>query len=1086
MKILNLRFKNLNSLYGEWSIDFTAPEYVEDGIFAITGPTGAGKSTILDAICLALYGRTPRLSSISKTSNEVMSRQTGECFSEVKFQVNSRQFTCFWGQHRARKKPDGRLAESRHEISDAAGDILASKKRDVASIVEEKTGMDFDRFTRSMLLAQGNFDAFLRASPDDRSPILEQITGKGIYTEISKLVHERLRAEKEKLDRMNDEILKIGVFSDEEEAKKKQELAEKEREEKKTGKKNDELQKAINWLTGIDRLKKDLVAIDSEAKKLAIKQEAFKPKREHLQRAMLAAESDSDYARLSAQRDRQKTDLDTLTKSRHGLAGVKKDLDSRESSFKRAEHAVIQAKNAQKTGAILVTRVRAFDLKTGQKQAEITTARKDLQRTKDEISKKKKQVQAAGVRLKNESQSLRDINNYLVDNAGDAALVTQFTGITEQVRNLDTALGEVSQVKKRIAGLKKDAETGEKQVNLKESVLSKHNEQHDQAQKDVSQAKSQLDTLLNGRLLREYRNEHAGLLREMAYLNHIADLEEERTRLEDGRPCPLCGSLQHPFAKGNVPRVDETERKINKLADLIKQADTIETRIKRDEAKETRTKEALSDAEKGLMIAKNQQNNAQKALKQAENDLQAAKDRYDKTRAEVAKKLLPFGMVTLPETGLKHVITQLEARLKTWKESQKKADMIKQEISSIEAEQKSLDAVINVLMADLQKKHGIADAHKRDLDKLVAERSVLYGDKDPDIEEKRMQTLVDKAEAAEKQAREDRDRARRDLNELNARITTLEEKTNQGIPVLRDLESEFLGRCKKAGFADEAGFLDARMEPEQRRVLTREAQSIDRDLTDIKARKRALDASLDREKAKAVTSLPLDEIKQEHTKTMDAGQALSREIGSIRQKLLDNAAAKARIQDKKVLVNAQKKECTRWDKLHLLIGSADGKKYRNFAQGITFELMVSHANRQLKALTDRYLLVRDKRSPLELNVIDNFQAGEIRSTKNLSGGESFIVSLALALGMSKMASRKVRVDSLFLDEGFGSLDEDTLETALETLSSLHQDGKLIGIISHVSALRDRIGTQIDVQPQPGGKSRISGPGCKGIQPSAPE
>src|SRR5690554_379284 len=143
--------------------------------------------------------------------------------------------------------------------------------------------------------------------------------------------------------------------------------------------------------------------------------------------------------------------------------------------------------------------------------------------------------------------------------------------------------------------------------------------------------------------------------------------------------------------------------------------------------------------------------------------------------------------------------------------------------------------------------------------------------------------------------------------------------------------------------------------------------------------------------------------------------------------------------------------------------------------------MVRHANHTLQQMSDRYLLVRDQTEPLELNVMDNYQAGEIRSTKNLSGGESFIVSLALALGLSKMASKKVRVDSLFLDEGFGSLDEDALEIALESLSGLQQDGKLIGIISHVSALKDRIGTQISIVPLSGGKSAVEGPGCSRVE-----
>ena len=142
--------------------------------------------------------------------------------------------------------------------------------------------------------------------------------------------------------------------------------------------------------------------------------------------------------------------------------------------------------------------------------------------------------------------------------------------------------------------------------------------------------------------------------------------------------------------------------------------------------------------------------------------------------------------------------------------------------------------------------------------------------------------------------------------------------------------------------------------------------------------------------------------------------------------------------------------------------------------------MVAHANRQLEKMSDRYLLIRDETQPLELNIVDNYQAGEIRSTKNLSGGESFIVSLALALGLSHMSGRKVRVDSLFLDEGFGTLDEDALETALEALAGLHRQGKLIGIISHVPALKERIGTRIAVTPVSGGKSRITGPGCMAL------
>jgi exonuclease SbcC len=203
----------------------------------------------------------------------------------------------------------------------------------------------------------------------------------------------------------------------------------------------------------------------------------------------------------------------------------------------------------------------------------------------------------------------------------------------------------------------------------------------------------------------------------------------------------------------------------------------------------------------------------------------------------------------------------------------------------------------------------------------------------------------------------------------------------------------------------------------------------------------------------------------------------SQRIGALKQRLDDNDQAKKRLSEHQKAFDDQHTQFLRWKALDNLIGSYDGKKYRNFAQGLTFEIMIGHANHQLTLLTDRYLLVRDTQHPLELLVVDNYQAGEVRSTKNLSGGESFVVSLALALGLSTMASRKVRVDSLFLDEGFGTLDSDALEAALDALSSLHSHGKLIGIISHVPALKERIGTQISVQPISGGRSVLSGPGC---------
>jgi exonuclease SbcC len=217
-------------------------------------------------------------------------------------------------------------------------------------------------------------------------------------------------------------------------------------------------------------------------------------------------------------------------------------------------------------------------------------------------------------------------------------------------------------------------------------------------------------------------------------------------------------------------------------------------------------------------------------------------------------------------------------------------------------------------------------------------------------------------------------------------------------------------------------------------------------------------------------------LRDTHAQTQTEIEGLQREIGALAQRLADHDKLSQQRSEHAAALTAQKQRHDRVAVLHALIGSADGKKYRNFAQGLTFERMVRAANHHLHRMTDRYTLARDTQQPLLLNVVDHYQGDVLRVTRNLSGGESFIVSLALALGLSQLSSRNVRLDSLFLDEGFGTLSEEVLETALSTLSSLHQEGKRIGVISHVQALKDRISTQIVVYPESGGRSGVEGPG----------
>ncbi len=309
------------------------------------------------------------------------------------------------------------------------------------------------------------------------------------------------------------------------------------------------------------------------------------------------------------------------------------------------------------------------------------------------------------------------------------------------------------------------------------------------------------------------------------------------------------------------------------------------------------------------------------------------------------------------------------------------------------------------------------------------------------------------------------------IKDLEQRI----QSTDEAMVLLNDRFNQAL---QQAGFRDEQSFLSARMEKEKLSTLETQARELTTRTTELNARQHDKQDALQGELARNITEKSLVDLYAELSGVQANLKAIREQVSRIKFRLEENEKALAKTMSKREKIEQQKSICEKWGNLHKLIGSADGKKYRNFAQGLTFELMIGHANRQLRKMSDRYLLTRDREQPLELNVIDNYQAGEIRSTRNLSGGESFIMSLTLALGLSQMASRNVRVDSLFLDEGFGTLDQEALDTALETLSGLHQEGKLIGVISHVAALRERIGTRIQVTPHPGGRSIISGPGCQ--------
>ena len=1078
MKILELRFKNLNSLYGEWVIDFTDPEYVSSGIFALTGPTGAGKSTILDAICLSLYGSTPRLGKITKSGNEIMSRQTGECYAEVLFESQAGRFRCHWEQRRARKKAEGNLQDQEHQIADdATGKPIETKKSLVGGVIEEKTGMDFDRFTRSILLAQGGFDTFLKADVEQKSKILEQITGTEIYSEISRRVHERQSEERDKLNILNAETSGIVILEPEQEKEIQDDLAAKQKQEAELAGKSTETGKAITWLTTIEDLKKEIESLTDEADKLKTDTDAFKPERAKLEQATRAASLDGTYATLTALRKQQANDQISLRKDEATLPELETSANTQAESLKAAEQLTVKAKEKLKTAVPLIQKIRSLDQKIAEQTKAVSEGADVCTKEAAKIeTDKQAQVKEQEKRIAAE-KTLEAAELYIKENARDEWLVSGLAGVEEQFSNLLTKQQELTQketaLKKAdtaVTDAAKKLEAASKQCELKKQEL-------ESAAKDLQQGKDALSQLLGDKLLREYRTEKETLLREMAFIRKIEELEDHRAKLEDGKPCPLCGSTEHPFAAGNVPVPDEIEQKIESLTKLISSAEDQEAAIKKLEDAQAAALKNLNDSEKREADAINDKKADEKTLAELKDALTKLRTGFEQLKLAVSGKLEPLGITEIPETEVAALLESLKSRLKAWQEQVKQKTDIEKQIAAIDSEVKRLDAVIDTQVKALAEKQKTLERHKKELADGTEERKQLYGDKKPDGEDDRLNKAITDAEKAEKKARSLNSELQRKLTTAKTRVDSLKKSIDARLPELKKAETDFSVALTPTGFADEKAFLKARLSQEDRKSLSSRAKKLDDAGTALKAKQKDRERRLRTEMAKNLTDKTLEELKPQFKEFEESLKELRNAVAGLKHKLSENTAAKERIKEKQSAIEVQKKEYHRWEKLHGLIGSADGKKYRNFAQGLTFELMVSHANRQLEKMTDRYLLIRDEQQPLELNVVDNYQAGEIRSTRNLSGGESFIVSLTLALGLSKMASRKVRVDSLFLDEGFGTLDEEALETALETLSGLQQDGKLIGIISHVSALKERISTRINITPVSGGRSSLSGPGC---------
>lgn len=1141
MRILKLRLKNLNSLKGEWSIDFTAAPFADNGLFAITGPTGAGKSTLLDAICLALYHQTPRLDKITKSSNDLITRHTADCLAEVEFEVKGVAYRAFWSQRRARDRLDGKLQEPTAELARVAdGSILTTRVSEKPDLVASITGLDFKRFTKSMLLAQGGFAAFLEAGANDRAELLEELTGTEIYGRISQAVFERARDARTALEQRKAQAAGMQLLEPEERGRLEQQAQELQATLARVQADHGAAQTLQRWQEQTAQAAQ--AAAQAEADRLQA-QQALQDAAPGLQRLQAhapaaalqplhgawlrtqaaCAQSRNQLQQLQERQEQAHAMQAQLHRQAHRLADRALAAARQQLQTLQAEQGVLQDWCQVHAGhARLGEQLSGWRQQLAQRslyQQQLSTLQAERQALEHDIASLGKESDAqaghlaAAVQAHQQAQAAarqaeRGQEQRLSTHGGSLARLRTHWQAAQQQAHLWRQIEESAAQRRQLAA----------QQTQTEQARQASAAQAEQQARALAQLRTQY------RAQKERVDDKRKLLEQE---QRIQSLEAHRQALRAGEACPLCGAREHPaIAAYAALDISEThaalqaaEQALEELrarGEQLAQAHAAsQTQLAQHQARHGEIEEAialwhrqwqalrgqaspsvqdpgwqdaglleqarqagektlaelaraLADAEAGEQAAQaareaaqqarqaeqaaqHQQERVQQALQEAtarrqrlEQDWQAlqqqalAQSRALQAAVEQAGHALPLA----PDSE-----AWLAARQHDWQQWQDRQDRLQALAPQIALQQRQCESAQQEAAHWQQRWQAFAD-------RPAAEGATALPDDLPAC-----------AQAMERQAQA--------LAELQGRMDQTQALLAEQRQQAAAAQADWDGALRQSPFADTEAYALALLPPAEEQRLAALREQLDNALQRSTALHAQALARLEQLQAQALTDEAPDAIA-ERVRTLEAERAhLSEHIGACRARLLDDEQRRQGQQALLLQIEAQARDCDLWQRLDALIGSARGDKYRRFAQGLTLDHLLHLANRHLGRLHGRYLLRRKPAGELELDIVDSWQGDVARDTRTLSGGEAFLVSLALALALSDLVSNKTSIDSLFLDEGFGTLDGDTLEVALSALDALNASGKMIGIISHVEALKERIPAQIRVEKGGGiGHSRL--------------
>ncbi|MGL4473495.1 MAG: AAA family ATPase, partial [Shewanella sp.] len=613
MKILRLRFSNINSLKGSWFIDFTAAPFTDSGLFAITGPTGAGKTTILDAICLALYHQTPRINTISKTSNELMTRGTAEAHAEVEFEVKGVGYRAFWSQRRSRNQVDGKLQDAMVELAYLeSGEILASQIKHKSVLITSITGLDFGRFTKSMMLSQGQFAAFLNASANDRAELLEELTGSEIYGRISKQVHLDYSESKLALAHLQDKAESVVLLTAQELTQLTEQQSNINAEVAGLDNQFTQVQQQINWWQQRSALKARELAATTQGEQAQQALMANAPSLERLARSLPAQRLQGHYQVKTALQTQQ-TEIIAKQQIRAEakaalieqeqaltleLANISQSLQQAETELAALTLVIDeQVRPLDTECALLTEQQRSLNEEQQLNQQQLVEARAAQSAMQASLQHIEQQLHALN-QQQNEYQDCSDITSALsgwqqqllqLQALSTAAANLQQATLQQQAaqaQKLDAikqALPALERAQQQLASVQQCEQQASLALNqllagasdtefyqslhywqqLQPKLLTlrplarefqQHNEQISQLRQQHNEREQQLQQLdaQRGQLRVQYRQVQQQFNDVATLLSQektIMDLQQLRAQLQPQQPCPLCGASEHPLVE---------------------------------------------------------------------------------------------------------------------------------------------------------------------------------------------------------------------------------------------------------------------------------------------------------------------------------------------------------------------------------------------------------------------------------------------------------------------------------------------------------------------------------------------------------